>query len=92
MLAIIISRNVDNYYVQKCWQLSFPEMLAITISMLALIISRTAGNYKFQNYWQLNFPDMLAVTISRDVSSYNFQQCWQFLVFGNIGNFNVQKC
>ena len=76
MLVIITSRNnrrldfqkLYMYHFQKCWQLYFPEILA-------LVIAINVGSSNFQKCWQLQFPERLKIIISRNVGNYNFQKC-----------------
>ena len=50
MLAIIISRSVDN-----------PNPENMFSEMLAIIIPGNVDNYIFPKYWQFKFPKMLAI-------------------------------
>ena len=92
VLTITVSKNASNYnfqkcqklYVQKCWQLKIPEMLAIIIfrnskkgqfsEMVAIIISRNVVNYNFQKCEQLQFPEMSAIILTRNAGNQHFQK------------------
>ena len=72
MLAIIMSRNVDNYNSPKYWQLKFSEMLANIFvrnagdKWLAINFSKNGDECQ-----HLYFSEMLAIIFSRNVSNYN---------------------
>ena len=91
MLAIITSRNIVNYNFPKCWQLEFPEMLAIVFVRNAgdkcwqLSVSKNVDECYFQKCQQFDFQEMLTIVtcrnsginISRNVDNYSFQKSWQ---------------
>ena len=64
-------RNIDNYNFQKCWQLWFPEIVAITFSRnVSNICFKWNAGDKCQQSYILEIPSM-------NVSYYNFQKYWR---------------
>ena len=79
MLAIIISRNVGNYNFQKCWQLSFPEMLTIIEygheakpSILGLQIVFLAAPRDYHDH-----GEFLGIGIAEISGNLNSQHFWK---------------
>ena len=68
----MIFRHVSNYDFQKCWQLEFPEILAITISeMLAIICLAMLAN-NVSNCFSRKYRQRLSIITFRIVSCYSF--------------------